>query len=74
MSVSVDLEQFRVAVDFYAEHGWAEDGARLRAILDAHATPARRNADAFTCPHPGCTQTDGKPCAYAHCPNREADA
>lgn len=22
------------------------------------------------CAHPGCTQTDGKPCAYAQCPNR----
>lgn len=26
------------------------------------------------CAQRGCTQTDGKPCAYAHCPNREAKA
>ena len=24
------------------------------------------------CLHPGCQLTDGKPCAYAECPNREA--
>lgn len=24
------------------------------------------------CPHPGCKFTDGKPCAYAHCPNAKA--
>ncbi len=69
--IGVDLEQFRVAVEFYAQHGWAADGARLLAVIDAHAAPSRR-ADAFTCTHPGCIQTDGKPCAYAECPNREA--
>ena len=26
------------------------------------------------CAHPGCTQTDGLPCAYAQCPNRQRDA
>jgi len=28
--------------------------------------------EASYCPHSGCTQSDGKPCAYPQCPNREA--
>ena len=26
------------------------------------------------CPHRGCTVTDGKPCAFAGCPNRTSQA
>lgn len=38
--------------------------ARVTAALAA--TPVQK------CPHPGCEFTDGKPCAYAHCPNAKA--
>lgn len=32
-------------------------------------TAAPHSAATEHCPHPGCTITDGKPCAYADCPN-----
>lgn len=34
----------------------------------------KRARKSHACPTRGCSQTDGKPCAYAHCPNREAKA
>ena len=34
----------------------------------AHRAPER------TCSHPGCTVTDGKPCAYPACPNATVPA
>lgn len=44
-----------------------------KAIHAPHVVTATApRADAFECPHPGCTQTDGKPCAYPACPNRGA--
>ena len=71
---AIDHEQFRVALTFYRDHGWKAEGDRLLAILDAQGPVPATGGDAFTCPHPGCTQTDGKPCAYPECPNREAQA
>jgi hypothetical protein len=51
----------------------AEQCARdLKDLEDSERIVAKALAymDAFNCPHPGCTQTDGQPCAYAQCPQR----
>lgn len=64
------------ASGFFAVIVWHR--ARSAIVLADQALDAlerkrlQEMARKFICTARGCTQTDGKPCAYAHCPNREA--
>lgn len=51
-----------------AEAVLTEKGLRLGSELAKTAPPVPSK-----CTHRGCHITDGKPCAYAQCPNRKAE-
>ena len=47
---------------------------RARAERATEALVRAHQMTAFDCAHPGCTQTDGQPCAFAECPNKAVAA
>lgn len=67
--VHLDDDQFPAQVTLNA-HG-KQIAQRLAESRGATGVRTRADGAGTPCSHRGCTQTDGKPCAYAQCPNRE---
>lgn len=58
---------FYVIVYFNARHALSIVGL---ARAEQSRAEQKQRLRRFLCAQRGCTQTDGKPCAFAECPNR----